>query len=59
MELSIQLVCPECQTPMPLNITDLAPGYRQTCESCQTPARMTHASLEQFSKDVRLYCESC
>ena len=58
MELTIQLVCPECNSPPPVNINDLAPGRRSACNGCHIPVRMTHDSLEQFSRDVRIFCEN-
>ncbi|MDT8441391.1 MAG: hypothetical protein RQ723_06995 [Desulfuromonadales bacterium] len=57
MDLIIQLVCPECHNPTPSRIADLAPGQRQSCDRCQTPARVTHASLEQLRRDLHDYCQ--
>lgn len=58
MTLLIRFECPQCQSPMLLNLQDFAPGKRQRCKHCQTPGRMTRDGLERFSEDVRQYCLS-
>lgn len=58
MSLQIRLECPQCKQIIPLNMQDLAPGHRQVCRTCQTPARMTQSSLEHFSKDLHLYFQN-
>ena len=58
MSLQIRFECPQCNQALPLNVTDLAPGRRQICKSCQTPARMTKNGLELFSKELQQYCPS-
>ena len=57
MELKIQLVCPACDRPQSLDISDFAPGRSRQCSACQTPARLTPDSLEKFSRDLRRYCQ--
>ena len=58
MELSIRLECPQCSTPLPLPIRELSPGRRQTCDRCQSPVRLTPASLDHLARDLRRYCEA-
>lgn len=58
MELCIEMVCPQCNEPLSLNIRDLAPGRRQECSFCKTSGRLTAASLDRFSRDLRVFCES-
>ncbi len=58
MELCIQMVCPQCNEALSLNIEDLAPGRRQECSLCKTSRRLTTASLDRFSRDLRQFCES-
>lgn len=58
MELSIRLECPQCSTALPLPISELSPGRRQTCDRCQSPVRLTTDSLNRFVQDLRCYCES-
>lgn len=57
MSLQIRLECPRCNTPLPLDLAKMAPGRRQNCSNCQTPVRMTPATLERFSSDLRQYCQ--
>lgn len=57
MKLKIQLVCSECQQPQALDLFDFAPGRPRRCRTCQAPARLTSAGLEQFSRDLRRYCQ--
>lgn len=58
MSLQIHFECPECNQELPLDVMELAPGRRQVCQDCQTPARMTEAALELFSKELYQYCQS-
>lgn len=58
MSLQIRLECPSCNTALQLDLTEISPGRRQICKSCQTPVRMTPASLERFSNDLRQYCQA-
>lgn len=58
MSLQIRLECPRCNTPLPLALEEIVPGRRQICSKCQTPVRMTPASLERFSSDLRQYCQT-
>lgn len=55
MTLMIRFECPQCSQEMPLDLREFAPGNRQLCHTCQTPARMTKDSLDRFSKDMRQY----
>jgi len=57
MTLLIHVECPQCKKTLFLDLKDFAPGHRQLCKSCQTPGRMTNASLERFSSDLRQYCQ--
>lgn len=56
MSLQIQFECPQCNQTLAVNLNDYAPGRRQICETCQTPARVTEAGLERFSEDLQLFC---
>lgn len=58
MTLYIRFECPQCSQTLPLDLQDFAPGYRQVCKTCQTPARMTKTGLKLFSEDLRQYCQS-
>lgn len=57
MSLLIRYECPQCNQSLPINFQDFAPGNRQICKSCQTPGRITKASLERFSRDLRQYVQ--
>jgi len=57
MTLLIRFECPKCNQTLLLDLQDFAPGHRHMCKTCQTPARMTKAGLELFSKDLRQYCQ--
>jgi len=56
MTLQIRYECPQCNQTLPVNLDDFAPGRRQVCAACQTPARMTKAGLERFSEDLHQFC---
>jgi hypothetical protein len=56
MILQIQFECPQCNQSLPLKLQDYAPGHRQICKTCQTPARMTQESLEKLSRDLQQFC---
>jgi len=58
MSLQIRLECPSCNAALPLDLEQMAPGRRQVCNKCQTPVRMTPASLEQFTSDLHQYCSA-
>lgn len=58
MSLQIRLECPRCNALLPLDLTEFSPGRRQICTHCQTPARMTPATLERFTSDLRQYCQA-
>lgn len=58
MTLLLRFECPQCKQTLPLDLQDFAPGHRQICTTCQTPARMTKDALDHFSKDLHQYCQS-
>ena len=58
MILQIRFECPQCNQTLLLDLRDYAPGRRQVCKTCQTPGRITRASLERFSSDLHQYCQS-
>ena len=57
MTLLIRFECPQCKATLFLDLNDFAPGHRQICKNCQTPGRITSASLERLSCDLHQFCQ--
>ena len=56
MSLQIQFECPQCNQELPIDLAEYAPNRRRVCKTCQTPARMTKAGLERFTRDLQQFC---
>ena len=57
MELRIGFECTVCRKIFPLDLNELIPENKRTCQECNQSVMLTDLTLRDFANDLRHYCE--